>query len=261
MRFLAVLLLLWPVLRPAPALADCVVLLHGLARTEASFTVMDEVLRGRGYDVVRPGYPSTDLPIPELAARAVPAALAECGPQRVHFVAHSMGGILLRYWLKDHKPRTLGRVVMLGPPNQGSQLVDELDDWQAFGMLNGPAGKQLGTGPGSIPRALPPVDFPLGVIAGTNSVNPVFTTLIDGPDDGKVAVAETKVAGMTAHLTLPVTHTFMMNNPRVIAQAVHFIETGRFDPEITWLDALLGEIDKVCLMGNCPSEPHSEPTR
>ena len=105
------------------------------------------------------------------------------------------------------------------------------------------------------------MNFPLGVIAGTNSLNPVFTALIDGPDDGKVAVKETKVAGMAAHITLPVTHTFMMNNPRVIAQAVHFIETGRFDPDITWLDALLGEIDKICIGFDCPPVPHSEPTR
>lgn len=233
----------------AAAQERCVVLLHGLARTEASFLLMEEALSAEGWRVVRPGYPSTEAPISELMEQTLPRAVAECGTDTVDFVTHSMGGILLRSWAGAAGKPEIGRVVMLGPPNQGSEVVDELKDLAGFDWINGPAGNQLGTGPESLPRKLPAVPFELGVIAGDQSMNPAFSSILPGRDDGKVSVASTQVAGMRDHIVLPVTHTFMMNNTRVIAQTVEYLKTGTFDRSMTWIDAVLDRIG--CPDGGC----------
>ncbi|MFK7836234.1 MAG: esterase/lipase family protein [Sulfitobacter sp.] len=241
-----------PAQTPPQGQERCAVLLHGLARTETSFALMEAALENEGFRIVRPGYPSTEATIEVLTRQTIPDAVKACGTARVDFVTHSMGGILVRQWVAVEGNARVGRVVMLGPPNQGSEVIDELEDLAAFDWLNGPAGQQIGTDEDSLPAQLPPINFELGVIAGSQSLNPYFSTLLPGPDDGKVSVSSTKIEGMKDHIVLPVTHTFMMNNPRVIAQTMEFLNKGKFDRSMSWFDGVLesfGCPDATCITG------------
>ena len=215
---------------PDPA-ADCIVLLHGLARSDRSMRPLESRLTDAGYSVVNVDYPSTSDSLTGLVDSHVRPGVERCAPDApaVHFVTHSMGGILTRVYLSQTRPPRLGRVVMLAPPNAGSEVVDTLAGVPLLGGVLGPASRELGTDPNSTPLRLGAVDYPVGVIAGDRTTNLITSSIIPGADDGKVAVERAKVPGMADFLVVSRTHTFIMRAPEVQHQILHFLRSGRFD--------------------------------
>ncbi len=212
-----------------PTNQQCIILLHGLARSASSFGKMEEALTQSNYQVINVSYPSRKQDIGSLATEYIPKATAKCTNKPIHFVTHSMGGILVRYFLANNRLENLGRVVMLSPPSQGSEVVDILGNVPGFEAFNGPAGQQLGTIKNSMPNQLGAVDYPVGIITGNRSINLILSLLIPGDDDGKVSVERAKLAGMADFLVLPHTHPLIMRSDEVIKQTQIFLQTGKFE--------------------------------
>lgn len=209
--------------------SSCVVLLHGLARSPSSFTKLEKELNKNSFDTINIGYPSRKHSIEELADKAIKPALEKCDKNaEIHFVTHSLGGILVRQYLSQNEIPNLKHVVMLGPPNQGSEIVDKLGSVPGFRFINGEAGLQLGTAKNSIPNKLGKVNFDVGIIAGTQSINWILSSFIPDTDDGKVSVERTKVEGMNDHLEMSTSHPFMMKNDKVIEQIIYYLKNGKF---------------------------------
>jgi hypothetical protein len=230
LRTVCYLLLALAMLSPVHA-TEGVILLHGLCRTSASMNQMQAALTAAGYYVENIDYPSRTAPVEKLADDAIGRAMADPKLQactRIHFVTHSLGGVLVRSYFKRHDPGKLGRVVMLGPPNQGSEVVDKLGRWWLFRKINGPAGSELDTGSNSVPNQLGPVNFELGVIASDRSINWINSLMIPGPDDGKVSVQRAQVQGMKDFLVVHATHPFLMKNKTVIQNTLNFLKYGDF---------------------------------
>jgi len=217
------------------------VLLHGLNRSWRAMRPMAEALQAAGFSTANVDYPSQSGSVEEIAPIAVGMGLDECrdaGADRIHFVTHSLGGILLRYQ-NEHSPiQDLGRVVMLGPPNQGSEIIDKTRDWPGFEMLTGDAGAQMGTNSESMPSRLGAVNFELGVIAGTGTINVFASAMLPDPDDGKVSVASTRVDGMDDFLVVGNSHRYLTRSDVVIRNTREFLRSGAFLAEDK---ALMGE--------------------
>ena len=190
-----------------------------------------EALHEVGFSTANVDYPSQAGSVEVLAPMAVNTGLAECrqaGARRIHFVTHSIGGILLRYAHESSPIPDLGRVVMLAPPNHGSEVIDVTRDWPTTEIFAGEAGLQLGTDSDSIPTMLGPVDFELGVIAGTGSINFFMSAMLPGPNDGKVSVASTRIDGMDDFLVVENSHHYITESETVIRNTIYFLQNGVF---------------------------------
>lgn len=210
---------------------ETVVLAHGLGRSPRSMTVMARRLEAAGYRVINFGYESREHTM-ETLVRDLEVAVRECcGDARsVHFVTHSMGGILVRSFLASREAGYRGRVVMLSPPTRGSEVIDAFADSPLLQRFLGPSGMALGTDSASLPNVLAPPSYPVGVITGDRSINPINSWLIPGPDDGKVAVSRASLAS-APFLVVHRTHPFIMNGDEVGEAVIEFLRTGSFPEE------------------------------
>lgn len=210
---------------------ECVIVLHGMGRTKYAMRKVEKELRGEGYTVWNQSYPSTKKSIEDLASEHIAKGLKVCrraGARKIHFVTHSLGGILVRYYLQDNTIKNLDKIVMLSPPNKGSEIADNLRDLKVYQWMMGPAGQQLETDAKSLSNKLDKIDATVGIITGKSSSDPWFSPFIPGEDDGKVSVQSAQLEEMTDFLVVEAGHTFIMSNRSVLEQIRHFLEEGTF---------------------------------
>jgi len=218
LKYLSILLFAIIMINPASNISakektELVVLLHGLARTTNSFNKMEKSLQDDGYKTCNISYPSTKYPIETLVSKYVLPEIKRCIQNKkvtVSFVTHSMGGIILRYLATQEIKFNIGNVVMLSPPNKGSEVVDKLGGLWLFKAINGPAGLQLTTKNNALPHTLGPAKFDLGIITGNQSINWILSIMIEGVNDGKVSIESAKLEGMDDFLVVEATHPFIM---------------------------------------------------
>lgn len=208
---------------------DYVVILHGIARSSNHMEKMEKYLLKQGYDAINIDYPSTDYTLESLiylVHQDISKKLTE--DKTVHFVGYSMGGILNRAIINKHRPKNLGRVVQLAPPNNGSEVSDFLKENWLYKKVYGPAGQQLTTNQQKIKELFGDIYYDLGIIAGNRTIDPISSSIIPGKDDGRVSIENTKLKGMKDHIVVSVAHPFLPSNKTVQQQTAYFLQNGVF---------------------------------
>lgn len=194
-------------------------------------------LRAHGFTPHLVDYPSRRHRIDELVDSVIAPKVEQLeaeGAERIHFVTHSLGGVLTRAYAARRfdagSPLPDGcRAVMLAPPHGGSEVADAVMGIPPVRAYFGPALEELGTDDSSIPLALGPVrGIEVGVIAGDRNLYPILGRALPGPGDGSVAVERTRVDGLTDWMLVNRTHAFITFAPDVTDATLRFLETGRF---------------------------------
>lgn len=231
LQLFAALMLFTSLTASAKREPDCVVLLHGIGTRAYVMKRLESALRADGYRTVNISYPSRKMPFEELAGEYLPAQLSKHDVARapqLHFVTHSMGSLIVRKLIKDARPANLGRVVMIGPPNQGSAAADSAQDNLLLRQFLGGNLVRLGTGEDAIVKTLGPADFDVGIIAGEVAINPVFGEALGGRNDGAVTIESARLEGMKDFLVVPYSHTLMLWRTEVVLQVRAFLREGKF---------------------------------
>lgn len=215
---------------------DYVILLHALAKTDKSMQKIASELGEEGYVVINLSYPSRKHTIEELSelylAKAVQKLCID-KKKRIHFVGYSLGCIIIRKYLQDYLRLNLGRVVMIAPPNHGSEIVEFMMKGPLKALYKwwfGPAGQQLGASKNSyINKGLEKsVKYELGIIAGDCCINPIVPFIIKKTNDGRVSIKSTKLKGMKDHIVIHSPHCFVASNDETIKQVAYFLRNGQF---------------------------------
>lgn len=216
---------------PSTTPSGGVILLHGMGRTGISMRAIAVAMRRAGIPTLSPWY-GLRRSMPEIITWLQPriADFVTANPGPIHIVTHSLGGLVARAYITAHRPASLGRVVMLAPPNAGSEIADLVFSLGLDNLIFGPVGPHLRTSrPATHETQLGRVDFDLGIIAGNRPLDPIIAPLFFAvPNDGKVSVESTRIAGMADHIVLPVQHSFMVQDAAVIAQIHAYLATGTF---------------------------------
>ncbi len=211
---------------------DHVVLLHGLGRGPGVMNKLKNYLAMQGFRSHNIAYPSTSASIIDLAQVVLDEIkpFIDDGERKVHFVGHSLGGIIVRYILQQNTVANMGRMVMLAPPNKGSEVADFFSRFSFYRKLFGPAGEELGVKHQGVLKTLVDPDYEVGIIAGNRSIDWLFSLfLLPNPNDGKVSVESTRLNGMKDHIIINATHPFMPGNLKVMYQTACFIKQGVFE--------------------------------
>ncbi len=213
-------------------LNDVVILLHGMGRSRLAMLGVSDFLDKNQYIAINKSYPSLTKTIVELAAEVLPEVIAEAEsyqPRHIHFVTHSLGGIIVRQYLQEYRLPSGSRIVMIAPPNHGSEVIDHLEKLPFYEQVMAPAGKELSFKNNKIINELKQINYQVGVIAGNKSIEPWFAWMLPKPNDGKVSVASTKLSEMADHIVLPYSHPLIMREKIVWQQVLHFLQHGEFD--------------------------------
>lgn len=210
-----------------PAMSGhAVIMLHGIVRSSKSMSRMQKSLGEAGFVPVPFDYPSTQANLDKCSGFLNSVVKSLDGVKEISFVTHSMGGLVVRNWLKDHEDKRVRRLVMIGTPNKGAEMADKLRDWKIYKLILGPAGQQLISGAGSDASKLPVPKFEFAVIAGARGTAEGYNPLIPGDDDGTVAVKSALLEGATDSELFPVLHSFLPVNPDVVKSTERFLKTG-----------------------------------